>query len=404
MNRYLPAELLTYVLRVLPLAWCLTALLPQTGTAQQNLNDRAEVVSPEVHEDGTVTFKLYAPHADTVRVRGDWAVNDGVGQMTKDGSGVWTYTTERLPSDLYLYTFSLDSVRMTDPSNAFSYRDVGRSFSLFLTPGENGHYYGVQDVPHGNVVRTWYPSPTFGTDRRMTVYTPPGYGAGEERYPVLYLLHGSGGDEEAWVTLGRVPYLMDNLIAEGKIAPMLVVMPNGNPAKAAAPGETAENFSYRPVMSQYLPNFRQGDYELAFDEIVDFVDTTYRTRADKASRAVAGLSMGGFHSAIISANHPDLFDYVGLFSPGVPSDELDTSWPAYADLDEKLRVQMDERLKLYWIAIGNTDFLYDRVARFRKRMDELQFPYTYVETERGHIWSNWRKYMLQFAPQLFRKE
>ncbi|NEU08465.1 esterase [Flavihumibacter sp. R14] len=374
------------------------------ASAQQNVSFRqANIVSPVVNEAGTVTFSLRAPLAQTVTVHGDWEANGGLGQMSKDSAGIWRYTTGKLPSDLYMYAFSVDSVRMVDPSNAFSYRDVGNLFSLLIISHGNGDYYSVNDVIHGNVTRMWYPSAQYKTDRRLTVYTPAGYDKSKNKYPVLYLLHGSGGDEEAWVTLGRVPSILDNLIAQGKIEPMIVVMPNGNP-KQAAPGETSENFNYRPVMTQYMPNFADGSYEISFNEIVNYIDSRFRTRPEKSQRALAGLSMGGFHSLLISANHPDLFDYVGLFSPGTPSSRaLDPTRSAYQNLDEKFARQKKNGYKLYWIGIGKTDFLYEGMQAHRKRLDKLQFPYTYVESERGHIWSNWRSYLLQFTPLLFKK-
>lgn len=367
--------------------------------AQQNVGFRENIVSPVVNEDGSVTFKLNAPGARTVSLNGDWEPRTS--EMKKGSDGTWTFTTEKLPSDLYMYTYSVDGVRILDPSNAFSYRDVGNLFSLFIVNKGNGDYYSVKDVAHGNVIRTWYPSEQFKRNRRLTVYTPPGYDNSQMKYPVLYLLHGSGGDEEAWITLGRVQHIMDNLIAEKKVKPMIVVMPNGNPGKQAAPGETSENYNYRPVMSQYLPDFRQGTYEMAFDEIVKFIDSRFRTKAEKSQRAIAGLSMGGYHSILISANHPDLFDYVGPFSPGVPQRNAAPEFAAYQKLDEKFTAQKNKGYKLYWLAIGNTDFLYENVTNFRKWLDDLKFPYTYIETDRGHIWSNWRKYMLQFTPQLF---
>jgi enterochelin esterase family protein len=304
---------------------------------------------------------------------------------------------------MYLYTFNVDSVQMLDPTNPFVVRDVGNLFSVLLTNNGKGDYYSVKDVPHGSVVRTWYPSVALNANRRLTVYTPAGYEVSKSKYPVLYLLHGSGGDEEAWVTLGAVPRIMDNLIAEGKAEPMIVVMPNGNPSKQATPGETYENLAYRPVMSNTLPGYKEGSYELAFKEIVDWVDTRYRTKAEKSKRAVAGLSMGGFHSLFISANHPDVFDYVGLFSPGINFKTVNMSNPAYNNLTEKLALQMKKGNKLYWMAIGTTDMLYQPVLDYKKRLDNLRFPYKYVESTRGHIWSNWRSYLLEFVPLLFNK-
>jgi len=324
--------------------------------------------------------------------------------MTKEGDGTWSYTTPKLPSDLYMYAFLVDSVRTLDPANAFSYRDVGNLFSILIVNQGNGDNYSVNEVAHGNVDKIWYPSAQYKTNRRLTVYTPPDYDTSRKKYPVLYLLHGSGGDEEAWVTLGRVPEILDNLIAQGKIEPMLVVMPNGNPGKQAAPGETRENFSYRPAMSNFLPNFADGSYEQSFPEIVKFVDARFRTKPEKSQRALAGLSMGGYHSLLISANHPDLFDYVGLFSPGTPSSRpLDSTRTAYQHLEQKYLLQKQKGYKLYWIGIGKTDFIYQGLQAHRKKLDQLQFPYTYVESERGHIWSNWRAYMLQFTPLLFKK-
>lgn len=383
----------------------LFSLLTSNLFAQQNVGYRQNnLVSPIVNENGTVTFKLRAVQAKNVFVRGDWAENGGIGQMSQDAAGIWSYTTGKLPSDFYMYAFMVDSVRTLDPANAFSYRDVGNLFSIFMVNKGNGDQYSVNDVPHGSVERLWYKSPQYKTERKVTIYKPSGYDTSKKKYPVLYLLHGSGGDEEAWISLGRVPQIMDNLIAQGKIEPMLVVMPNGNPGKQAAPGETFENYNYLPSMSQFLPKFADGSYEQSFDEIVNFVDGRFRTKAEKGSRAIAGLSMGGFHSLLISANHPDLFDYIGLFSPGTPSSRiLDTNIPAYNNIEGKYAIQAKKGFKLYWIGIGKADFLYEPMQKHLKIFDGIKLPYTYVESERGHIWSNWRAYMLEFTPQLFKK-
>ncbi|HEY2582207.1 MAG TPA: alpha/beta hydrolase-fold protein, partial [Mucilaginibacter sp.] len=270
------------------------------------------------------------------------------------------------------------------------------------TNGGNGDEYSVKDVPHGSVIRTWYPSAQYKTERRLTIYTPPGYQDSKKKYPVLYLLHGSGGDEEAWVTLGAVPRILDNLIAEGKAEPMIVVMPNGNPSKQAAPGETKENLSYHPVMSNNLPGYKDGSYELSFKEIIDYVDKHFQTKSEKSQRAVAGLSMGGFHSLFVSADHPELFDYVGLFSPGINFSQLNMTLPAYSNMNDKLTAQMKSGVKLYWMGIGKTDGLYKPMQAYKSKLDSLHFKYKYVESTRGHIWSNWRIYMLQFVPLLFR--
>ena len=189
--------------------------------AQQNVGFRqANIISPQINSGNTVTFRLKAPAAKTVYVRGDWEVNKGIGEMQKDASGIWAYTTPNLPSDLYMYSFLVDSVRTLDPQNAFSYRDVGNLFNIFILNQGDGDNYSVNDVPHGSITKVWYPSTQYHTERRLTVYTPANYANSRLKYPVLYLLHGSGGDEEAWITLGRTAQIMDNLIAQGKIEPI----------------------------------------------------------------------------------------------------------------------------------------------------------------------------------------
>ena len=195
---------------------------------------------------------------------------------------------------------------------------------------------------------------------------------------------------------------MDNLIAEGKAEPMIVVMPNGNSGKQAAPGETSENLAYRPAMTNMLPGYKDGRYEQAFPEIVNFIDATYRTIPDKAHRAIAGLSMGGFHTLMISANYPTYFDYIGLFSAGVDFSTVNMNIPVYGDLDKKLEALNKNGFKLYWIGIGNEDFLYDANRQLCRRMDVIKLKYTYHESSRGHLWCNWRQYLLLFAPQLFK--
>ena len=207
--------------------------------AQQNVGFKTDKVEPLViNPDNSVTFYVEAPKAKSVSVKGDWEANEGNGQMTKGKNGTWSYTTPPLPSEMYTYRLNIDGIYNIAPNNPFSCRDVGTLFSLFYINGGNGDYYQVRDVPHGDVTTTWYHSDILGSERRLSVYTPPFYDKNIQSYPVLYLLHGSGGDENAWLELGRTARIMDNLIAEGKIQPMLVVMPNGNPSKQAAPGET----------------------------------------------------------------------------------------------------------------------------------------------------------------------
>lgn len=369
--------------------------------AQQNVGFReGSVVSPQINEDNSVTFRLRADAAGHVTVIGDWAANGGRGEMTRNADGVWTYTTPVLPSEMYTYRIDVDGVVNLDPLNPFTRRDVGNVYSVFYIGGGCGDYYQVHDVPHGDVVTTWYHSDSAGADRRLSVYLPPCYGKEGRKYPVLYLLHGSGGDETAWLDLGHVARIMDNLIARGEAEPMIVVMPNGNFSKQAAPGETPENLAFRPVMTNMLTDYKNGAYEMAFTEIIGFVDNKYSTIPDRQHRAIAGLSMGGFHSLYIALNYPGWFDYVGLFSAGLMTD-LNTDREAYRDEDAKLARLSELGCKLFWIGIGKDDFLYEANTDFRKRLDSMDFDYIYHESERGHIWANWRQYLLLFVPQLF---
>ncbi len=387
------------------------ALLICTMTyAQEALWGGSAVVSPEIHADNTVTFRLLAPHAEKVQVTGDFlpvqqiVTPDGktegvrVADLVKNDKGVWEYTTpEPLPSELYYYTFLVDELEITDPSNVYMIRDVTSVTSVFIIGGGCGDLYKVNKVPHGTVARLWYNSPTLNLDRRLTVYTPAGYEGGNDRYPVFYLLHGAGGDEEAWISLGRSSQILDNLIAQGKAKPMIVVMTNGNPTQEAAPGESSLGYTV-PTMRQ--PRGVEGSFEMAFPDVVNFIDANYRTIADKQHRAIAGLSMGGGHSLHISMQYPDMFDYVGLFSAGIRFNR-ETQSPVYEDIEGKLEIQFSKEPALYWIAIGKEDFLYDANAEYRKMLDEKGYKYTYYESGEGHIWRNWRIYLSMFAPMLF---
>lgn len=382
----------------------LLALVSLSMSAQQNTSFReGKLVSPQLNDDHTVTFRLQAPKAKSVKVVADWEQNGGVGQMTKGKDGVWTYTTPALKSEMYTYRFDVDGVVGIDPVNPFTRRDVGNVFSIFYMGDGCADEYQVKPVAHGQLRTLWYHSNSVNEDRRMNVYLPAEYGKTDKKYPVFYLLHGSGGDENAWVELGNIVRIMDNLIAEGKAEPMIVVMPNGNFGKQAAAGETYENLSYKPVMTNFLPHYKDGSFEMAFPEIVNFVDATFNTIADKQHRAVAGLSMGGMHTLMITANYPDLADYVGLYSAGVDFTQVNMEGiPAYAGLDAKLAAQAKAGVKLYWIACGTADRLYPFNKELAGRMEKAGLKYTWHDSSRGHLWSNWRQYSLEFIPQLFK--
>ena len=389
------------------------AMMAFAANAQQALWGRAAVVSPEINADKTVTFRLHAPKAITVEVTGDFLPTQkietpfgtfdapGVAALKEGKDGVWEYTTPSpVGPELYTYTFKVDGQTMIDPSNVYINRDVSSLTSLLLVDGnELTEHFKVKDVPHGTVSKIWYHSDHEGIDRRLTVYTPAGYETSGKKYPVFYLLHGIGGDEEAWYTQGRASQILDNLIAEGKAEPMIVVMTNGNISQHAAPGEGPEGMV--PV-TMGLPKTMEGTFETCFPEIVKFIDKTYRTKAQKKFRAIGGLSMGGFHSCHISKQYPDMFNYVGLFSAAISKESGGSE--IYENFDQKLDVQFSakNRPALYYIAIGNTDFLYKDNMDFKAKLDAKGYPYVYLETDGGHIWRNWRIYLNDFAPRLFK--
>lgn len=370
--------------------------------SQQALRGRSQIISPEVKEDNTVTFRFQAPDAKEVKISGDWMPGQGwtpgSETMTKDEKGIWTFSTAELPSDLFSYSFLVDGLKTTDPNNVYLIRDVASVFNVFIVGGGKADLYKVNKVPHGTVARRWYESPSIGTTRRMTVYTPAGYETSKEKYPVLYLLHGMGGDEEAWIALGRTSQILDNLIAQGKAKPMIVVMTNGNVSQEAAPGESSLGF-YKPTMQ--LPNTMDGKFEETFPDVIKFIENNYRIKADKANRAIAGLSMGGYHSLHISRYYPNTFDYIGLFSAAIMPDAKVSS-KVYENIDGMLKTQMKNGYKLYWIGIGKADFLYKNVEEYRAKLDKMGMKYVYRESEGGHTWTNWRVYLSEFTSLLFK--
>ena len=385
--------------------------------AQQALYGGPQTESPVINADGTVTFRYQAPKAVKVEVTGDFLPTEkmevefngqkmtydapGVGVLKEGRGGVWEYTTPfKVEPELYNYTFRVDGNTVIDPNNMWVNRDVASLTSVLLVaePGARSDLYAIHKVPHGTVSKVWYHSDKQGFDRRLTVYTPAGYETSKTKYPVLYVLHGIGGDEDAWVTQGRATQILDNLIARGEAKPMIVVFTNGNISEEAAPLENSTGYT-RPTMS--LPQTMEGTFETAFPEIVKFIDSRYRTIAKKQSRAICGLSMGGFHTLNISLNYPDMFNYSGMFSAAIGVTDPSIS-PMYQDFDAKLATYFAKKPALLWIGIGKTDFLIQSNNEFRAKLDAAGYPYKYMETDGGHIWRNWRIYLSEFVPLIFK--
>ena len=380
---------------------------------QQALRPGTGIVSPEINPDNTVTFRYYNPKAVTVQVSGDFLPTEPITYMMGDRkmtweapgkadlvehNGLWTYTTAPLEGELYSYTLYVDGQKMMDPSNIYQNRDIAtwtNIFTMSTEKGDKGWYYEVQDVPHGNVSKVWYDSPTLGMQRRMTVYTPAGYEKNPKaKYPVLYLLHGSGGDEDAWSDLGRAVQILDNLIAEGKAQPMILVMPNGVYFNQAAPGVAVNMF--QPTIANSRSQ-STAEVEESFPDIIKYIEANYRVKKDKNSRAVAGLSMGGRQSAALSRKYPSMFGYVGMFSGVVPP-EVDEA----TGKDMTLDAVFAAKPKLYWIACGKTDGVMENSLLLKEYCEAQGHPVSFYESEGGHIWRNWREYLTIFAQKIFK--
>ncbi len=411
---------------------------------------------PVVNQNNSVTFRLYAPNAEEVFIKGSFLektfqVRTKAGtfgktpkaRMIKQGSQ-WVYTSGPLDSEIYTYKFVVDDEEVNDPQNKNIVRDVDNYYNYFIIKGGIADNYITNNVKHGKVSKVWYPSVIDGMPkRRMTIYTPSGYNAANHLYPVLYLLHGSGGDENAWEEAGRAIQILDNLIGKGVVVPMVVVMPNGIVNLAAAPGCDPNNPDVKP--SAMNAESMLGQFESSFvTDIVSYVESNYNVYKDKSHRAIAGLSLGGLHTLFISANNPDLFDYVGLFSAQTTNTLNDNrittlsglanevegiaskipflggtklgekinkftgkfnngNIGVYGNIDEKLKIQFKKGVELYYIAVGRDDFVKKLVDDYRSKLDSSGYSYYYNETDGGHSWENWRKYLVDFLPRLFRK-
>lgn len=342
---------------------------------------RQRIISPQVHDDQSVTFRLQGPEATSVMLNAGFA--GGEQPMTKGADGIWSVTVGPLEPAIHEYTYSIDGVRVTDPHNHLVKIWQGGNANFFEVSGDSQAFYDRQSVEHGTVHIHRYESQATDIPRRMHVYTPPGYESNAQRhYPVLYLLHGSGDNDGTWVRGGRADNILDNLIAEGKVEPMIVVMPDGHPT---------------PWGQRMGNNAAVFERDLV-DAVIPFVDSHYRTKTVQQFRAIAGLSMGGGQSLATGLHNLHLFDYVGAFSsatPTVGSDEVIKSVLASSE-------QTNRNLKLLWIACGRDDFLLERNNSFHTALTDAAIDHTYLLTEGGHSWPVWRGYLREFAPLLFK--
>ena len=364
------------------------------------------IVSPEILPDNMVTFRVYAKDASKITVSGEWQAGFGASEaLVRNDTGLFSLTVGPLKPELYGYTFSVDGVRGIDQSNVQVRRDGSNYQSFFIVPGpESDLYLNKNGVPHGTVTKVWYKSAVLNMDRRVYVYTPAGYEGGTKKYPVFYLFHGAGGDEDAWTNMGRAAEIMDNLIARGKAVPMIVVMTNGNANQAGAQNEVAPFASTgEQGMAAYQRLAGKFEEHLVKD-VVPFIEKNYRTMTGMSNRAIAGLSMGGGHTQTITNNNPGMFGYIGVFSMGIMN--MGPPNPDAAKIEQeritKLEALKKSGYKLYWIGCGKDDFVYKGVVTLRETLDKVGLKYTYRESTGGHTWANWRIYLSEFAPLLFK--
>ena len=343
------------------------------------------VISPEVHPDRRVTFRLRAPNAREVVVE-----RQGVKlAMEKDEQGLWTVTTGPLEPDIYGYSFVVDGVTHFDPSNPATVPNYLYTASSLHVPGPSLPWEAGA-VPRGEVHHHFHHSAVVGDDRDFYVYTPPGYDPEDKKpYPVLYLLHGFSDDARAWTDVGRAHVILDNLIASGKATPMLVVMPFGYGAPEIL-SRTGPQFRDVALRQRNQQKFR----ETLLQDVIPTVEKLYHVSAGRESRAVAGLSMGGGESLDVGLNARDHFAWVGAFSSAVP-DDPDAAFPG-------LNANTRPPLRLLWIACGTEDFLTAANRKFWDWLQARQVPFTKIETPGGHTWPVWRRNLAALAPLLFR--
>jgi enterochelin esterase family protein len=347
------------------------------------------VVSPEIAANNDVTLRLRAPSAERVELVSGGDIPgvpfQGGLPLAKGTDGVFSVKLPALAAGAYRYRFNVDGVATSDPSNPLTSQSNGNAWSLFYVAG--APFMDTQRVAHGSVAEAHYYSTVLGQTRRMHVYTPPGYERSRDTYPVLYLLHGAFDGDDSWSTVGRAGFILDNLIASGKARPMVVVMPDGHTARFNGGGPASLN------MGEFVREFNL--------DIKPYAESTYRIRTGRSDTAIAGLSMGGVQTLDIAVGDLGRYAFVGVFSSGVFGITDNSDW------EESHRAQLDDAatkrgLSLVWFSTGKDDFLIETTRATVAMLEKHGFDVAYEESAGGHTWINWREYLNEFAPQLFR--
>jgi enterochelin esterase family protein len=356
------------------------------GYAQQARRIPVEVVSPQVNPDNTVVFRFVAPQAKEVKLSAQF--ERSAVPMTKDSLGIWRVTRGPVKPDMYPYCFIVDGVSVADPMNQVIFPNEGFKNSIVEITGNTPLIHTVQNVPHGTLHYRYYSSKELGT-RPVVVYTPPGYeNDSKTNYPVLYLLHGSSDTEETWTKVGRANIILDNLLAQKKAVPMIVVMPYGRAypviSKSAGSLRTWENL--QEFKKDFLGN------------LMPFVESNYRIKKEKNSRAIAGFSGGGGETLYLGLNNQNLFSYVCGFAPGMIKEEFDRN-NEVPFADPQLT---NKNIKLLWFGVGKEDITFRVVNEYMKVLDQKGIRYEYFSSEGGHTWMNCKLFLSTIMPKLFK--
>ncbi len=361
----------------------------QPGAPRRMSTPVTALASPEVHPDRRVTLRFRAPEATVVQLVGEITQGRGPQPMTKDAEGLWTITVGPLEPEIWSYNFRVHGVDVVDPSNpAIKPTPPGAAMSSFVqVPGDAPAFYDSRPVPHGEVRMVLYESKAMGVTRWLWIYTPPGYDQASDRYPVLYLLHGNGEAQNGWVMNGRANIILDNGIAEGRVAPMIVVMPQGHALQGANVGPLVRIAGETGMFSPRFPRD-------LLEDVIPLVERTYRVKAGPEHRAIAGLSMGGGQALSIGLANPNLFGYVLGFSAAVGGQFL--------NVEETLPAEPPKPLRLLWVSCGRQDFLFKANQDFVESLRRRGVDVTYRETEGAHVWSVWRHNLREALPLLFK--
>jgi enterochelin esterase-like enzyme len=400
-HRAVSASAMVATFFVTSLAWGQAPAPAQAGERGGTGRRQAQpaVVSPEVSPDRRITFRLFAPQAQAVRLNASDIPNMGqTATLTKGENNVWSTTVGPVESGAYRYTFNVDGVATLDPRSPSTSESNNNVWSMVYVPGSD--IMDTKDVPHGSVAEVPYFSTALNAWRRLHVYTPPGYETNNYKYPVFYLLHGAGDSDDSWTTVGRANFILDNLIAAKKAKPMVIVMTAGHTTRTQGGG----GGGFLSANDDFARDFRT--------DVMPLVEKRYRVMTDRAHTAIAGLSMGGSQTLNIAIPNLQRFAYIGVYSSGLIG-EAGGRGAAQAQAtpnpnsweDRNLAILdnagLKKGLKLVWFSTGKDDGL---IGTTRAAVDLLKkhgFNVVFEESPGGHTWINWRNYLNVFAPQLF---